>query len=374
MLTQVAAGSDRDRFATLVVSMTEGGAMARVLTDCGIGVETLGMRRGRADPRGLLRLLCILRAWRPDLVQTWLYHADLLGLAARRLGRVPRLLWNIRCSGSVGSPMLYRLLSAGSRMPDGVVVNSLAGQRFHQQLGYRPKCWEYIPNGFDTEAFRPNGEARQRLRRELAIADTTIVIGMAARYHPMKDHANFLAAAAGLAQCRDDVAFVLAGTGTTPDNRELAAAIGEHGLTQRVRLLGERQDIAAVYPGFDIATLSSAFGEGCPNALGEAMACGVPCVATECGDSAELLGDTGFVVARRDPAALGAGWERLAAMPAAERRSLGRRARRRIEREYALDLIIRRYETLYFEIAGADGVRRQLQKSNERNQLQSGET
>jgi len=351
MLTRVATGSDRDRFASLVVSITMGGAMEGILTRAGIRVETLGMRRGRFDPRGIARLSRILRAWRPHLLQTWLYHADLLGLPARLLGHAPRLLWNIRCTESIGSAALRRVLSSCSAMPDGVVVNSVAGQQFHQQrLRYHPKRWEYIPNGFNTRELRPDEGARNRLRGELGIGETTTVIGMAARHHPMKDHANFLAAAARLAQRRDDVVFVLAGTGITPDNQALIAAVGKHGLMQRVRLLGERSEIDAVYPAFDIATLSSAFGEGCPNVLGEAMACGVPCVATDSGDSAQLLGDTGLVVPRRDPAALGAAWEWFVEMSSAERREYGRRARERIVRDYDINVIIRRYEALYAEI------------------------
>jgi len=351
MLTRVATGSDRDRFASLVISMTAGGPIEGILRRAGIRVETLGMPRGRADPRGILRLLRILREWRPHLLQTWLYHADLFGLSVRLLGHAPRLLWNIRCTESVGAATLSRVLGRCSAMPDGAVVNSLAGQRFHElRLGYHPKRWEYIPNGFDTREFRPSERARCRLSGELGIVKTTTVIGMAARYHPMKDHANFLAAAARLAQRRDDVVFVLAGAGITPDNRALISAVGKHGLLQRVRLLGERSEISAVYPGFDLATLSSAFGEGCPNTLGEAMACGVPCVATDSGDSSQLLGDTGLVVRPRDPEALAMAWEWFVKMASAERREFGRRARERIVRDYDIDVIIRRYEALYAEI------------------------
>ena len=358
MLTRLATGSDRDRFASLVVSMTAGGVMAGILTRTGIRVETLGMTRGLLDPRGIVRLVRILRKWRPHVLQTWLYHADLLGLCVRLLGHAPRLLWNIRCTESVGSAALRRILSSCSALLDGVVVNSIAGQQFHQQqLGYHPKRWEYIPNGFDTRELRPDEDARHRLRGELGIAEAATVIGMAARHHPMKDHTNFLAAAARLAERRADVVFVLAGSGVTSDNRAIAAAIGGHGLTRHMRLLGERTDIGTVYPAFDIATLSSAFGEGCPNALGEAMACGVPCVATDSGDSAQLLGDTGLVVPRRDPAALAAAWERFADMPPEERRRYGRMARERIVRVYDIDVIIRRYEALYEGVAAANARR-----------------
>jgi glycosyltransferase involved in cell wall biosynthesis len=352
MLLQLAIRTDRDRFPTTVVSMTDAGKIGMALTDAGIAVETLGMRRGVAGPGGLARLRKILRRERPHVLQTWLYHADLLGLAARWLGGAPRLVWNVRCSESIGSKVVRWALSRLSALPDAVVVNSLAGRRFHEQLGYRPKRWEHIPNGIDTSEFRPDEAARRRLREELRIGEAAIAIGLPARYHPMKDHATFLAAAADLAQRRPEVVFVLVGTGIEPANRELTRAIAAHGLGSRVRLLGERREMRAVYPAFDIATLSSAFGEGWPNVLGEAMACGVPCVATDSGDSAEIVGDTEFIVPPRDPAALAAAWERLIALGPVRRRALGAEARKRIIHYYDLARIIGRYEAFYDEIAG----------------------
>jgi glycosyltransferase involved in cell wall biosynthesis len=351
MLTRLTTGITRDRFRSVVVSMTNAGKMGPILTGAGIEVETLGIRRGLADPRGLTRLLRLLRTRRPQVLQTWLYHADLLGLFARWLGRAPCLMWNVRCSESTGSDAVRLVLRQFSSMPDVVVVNSLAGQRFHQNLGYRPRRWEHIPNGFDTRELRPDDRIRTRLRAELGINDEVVAIGLPARYHPMKDHANFLAAAAELAQRRRDVLFLLVGTGVEPSNRELVEAIGAHGLTHRVRLLGERGDMGAIYPAFDIATLSSAYGEGWPNVIGEAMSCGVPCVATDSGDTAEILGGTGLVVPVRDPTALAAAWERLAALGSEGRRLLGVEARKRVVREYDLATIIGRYEALYDEIS-----------------------
>lgn len=358
MLAHLATRTDRDRFPTTVVSMTGAGKIGPVLAEAGIAVESLGMRRGVAHPGGLARLLKILRRRRPQVLQTWLYHADFLGLIARWLGHAPGLLWNIRCSESVDGSAVRRVLSRFSPMPDAVVVNSLAGQRYHQSLGYRPKRWEHIPNGIDTSELRPDEEARYRLRGALGIEEGTIAIGLPARYHPMKDHATFLAAAARLSQRRPEVLFLLVGTGIEPANRELARAIAGHGLRDRVRLLGECGAMSAVYPALDLATLSSAFGEGWPNVIGEAMACGVPCVATDSGDSAEIIGDSGVVVPPRDPPALAAAWEQVAALGPEGRRSLGAKARERVVRNYDLAAIIGRYEALYDEMSWRGGERR----------------
>jgi glycosyltransferase involved in cell wall biosynthesis len=350
ILSLLATRTDRSRFTSVVVSMTEGGAIGPILLNAGIPVEILRMRRGVADPRALTRFVRILRERRPDVLQTWLYHADMLGLIARRPGCARNLLWNIRCSEATGSGAVRLVLSWFSAIPDGVVVNSIAGRRSHQRLGYHPRRWVHIPNGFDTHELRPDPEARSRLRAELELDKAAVAIGLAARYHPVKDHGNFLAAAALLAESRPELRFVMIGEGIEPSNRALMKAIGVHGLTGRVLLLGVRDDIRAVYPALDIATLSSDFGEGFPNVLGEAMSCGVPCVATNSGDTAEILGPTGVVVPPRDPAALAAGWDRLVALGVDRRRAVGVEARERIVREFELGRMIGRYEALYDEI------------------------
>jgi glycosyltransferase involved in cell wall biosynthesis len=347
MLARLAIAMHRDRHRSVVVSMTGPGTVGPLLASAGIELYSLDLRRGFPDPRGVTRLARILRQVRPGILQTWLYHADLCGLIARQLAPDCRLFWNIQCTESSGTDAVRRLLAWCSPVPDVVIVNSLSGKRLHEQLGYRPKRWEHIPNGCDTSVFRFDAGLRHRLRCELAIPECAVAIGLPARYHPMKDHANFLAAAARLAAIRPETVFVLAGAGTERSNKSLGDAIAAHALKGRVRLLGERDDMAAVYSALDIATLSSAFGEGCPNVLSEAMSCGLPCTATDCGDAAELLGPTGTVVPSRDPEALAATWSRLVAIGPDGRRSIGAEARNRVVHLYDLAVIVRRYEAVY---------------------------
>ncbi len=352
MLARLVTRTDRSHFRSVVVSMTDTGTVGPIIAGAGLPVEALGIRRGMIDPRGVTRLIGLLRRYRPDIVQTWLYHADLLGLIAHRLGYAPRLAWNIRCSDMAGPGFVRAILSRFSALPDRVIINSLAGRRFHESIGYHPRRWDYIPNGYDTALLRPDETARSRSRAALGLDPSAIVIGMAARYHPMKDHAAFLAAAARQAAARPDIVFVLLGAGIEPANRDLVRAIEAHGLMPRLRLLGERADMNAVYPALDIATLTSAFGEGFPNVLAEAMACGVPCVATDSGDAAEILGEFGIIVPPRDPQALAEGWQRMIALGPEGRRALGTRARARIVDNYDLDQVVPRFEALYSEITG----------------------
>ncbi len=351
MLARLASGGDRDRFRHVVVSMTGSGTMGASIAGAGVPLRGLGIRRNVPDPVGLLRLRRVLREFRPDILQTWLYHADLLGSVARRLGWVPRLVWNVRSTETIGSAVVRRLLARWSALPDAVIVNSLEGQRFHEALGYRPRRWVHIPNGFDAVSLKMDVETGKRQRAALGIHDDAFVILLPARYHPMKDHATFLAAAALLARARPEACFVMAGHGMDRSNRGLMELISAQGIGDRVLLLGERHDLAAIYPAADVVTLSSAFGEGFPNVLAEAMCCGVPCVATDIGASAEIIGDTGAIVPPRDPVALAAGWEKLAALPDDERRERGAAARARIVERYDLAAIIARYEALYEAIA-----------------------
>jgi glycosyltransferase involved in cell wall biosynthesis len=354
MLARLATGSDRERFRQVVVSMTGLGTLGRAIAEGGIPLRNLGIRRNVPDPIGLLRLRRVLREFRPDILQTWLYHADLLGLAAWRLGWAPRLVWNVRSTETVGSAVVRRLLARWSGLPDAVIVNSLEGRRFHEALGYRPRRWVHIPNGFEASMLKPDAEAGKRQREALGIGDDAFVILLPARYHPMKDHATFLSAAALFARIRPEARFVMAGSGIESGNRALTDLISAEGIGEHVLLLGERRDLAAIYPIADVVTLSSAFGEGFPNVLAEAMCCGIPCVATDIGDAAEIVDETGMIVPPRDPAALAAGWEKLAALGPDARRKLGAAARARIVARYDLAAIVVRYEVLYEEIAAGD--------------------
>lgn len=354
MLARLVGRMDRARFPTAVVSMTGPGAIGPSIDAAGIRLYSLDLGRGRPDPRGVLRLRRILREFRPAVLQTWLYHADLLGVLACCPRLAPHLVWNLRCTQSTISPLLRFWLRRASSVPDAVVVNSQEGERFHRSLGYHPRRWALIHNGFDTVALRPDAGAGQRARRQLGIGADQAAILLPARYDPMKDHACFLAAAQSLVAARPDARFVLAGSGIGPDNRALVSAITAHGLADRTLLLGERGDLDRLYPAFDLVTLSSAYGEGFPNVLGEAMACGVPCVATNSGDSAAIIGDTGEIVPPSEPPALAAAWLRILDLGSSERRALGLRARDRILRNYDLDRIVARYEQLYDEITGRE--------------------
>jgi len=359
-LHRLATTMDPARFACRVVSLVAPGEMGRRLAKEGVGVDSLGMRRGVPSPAGLARLAGMMRSFRPQVVQTWLYHADLLGWASRALafpvGARPRLVWNIRCAFMDlaryprTTALTLRACAVLSRFPDAVVTNSAAARDFHLGLGYAPRRFEVIPNGFDAERFRPDAEARLAVRTELGLGADDLVIGHAARFDPMKDHRTLLQAAGMAARELPGAVFVLAGRGVDRDNEDLAAWLAEAGLDSgRVRLLGERHDLERVMAALDLH-VSSSVGESLPNVVGEAMACGVPSVVTDVGDSAALVGDTGEVVPPGDVRALARAMVRMAGLGRVGRDALGLSARERVVAGFSPAAAARRYEALYADL------------------------
>jgi glycosyltransferase involved in cell wall biosynthesis len=232
-----------------------------------------------------------------------------------------------------------------------VVVNSATGQAFHTQIGYHPREWVLIPNGIDDQQFRPDAVARRSVRQELGLEPEALLIGLIARFDPMKDHTTFLQAARLLLDSHPQTHFLLCGAEVTPENLQLSCQIETGHLQERVHLLGLRRDITRITAALDVATLSSSFGEGFSNVVGEAMACEVPCVVTDVGDSAQVVGDTGIVVPPKDPQALADGWRKLIEMGVEGRQRLGRAAREWIQQEYSLESVVTQYENLYLSLA-----------------------
>jgi glycosyltransferase involved in cell wall biosynthesis len=352
-LLRLVAGLEGRSFRNHVVSLIAPGAVADRIRALGIPVESLEMRRGRASLRAVGRLARLLRREHPEVVQTWLYHADLLGLVAARLVGLKKVVWNVRSSDMDMSR--YRWLSGAtvracaclSGHPVAVVVNSTAGRQVHDRLGYRPRRWEVIPNGVDTSVFQPDSIARMAVRRELHIPEEVGVVGMVARLDPMKDHATFFRAAKGIRRLRPDTRFILAGDGVVPENLSLEHDLVSLGIAGQTHLLGRRPDANRIMAALDIGTLSSAFGEGCPNVVPETMACGVPCVVTDVGDAASIVGNTGIVVPPRDPAALAEGWASLLRIDREARRRLGEEARKRVLEKFTVERMVNDYALLY---------------------------
>jgi len=354
MLYELLRATDPARFQSAVISLSAPGPLQPRIQALGVPVHSLGMQPGRPGPTALVRLGRRLRALRPALVQTWMYHADLLGgLAARLVTRAP-VVWGLHNSNL--DPLTTRwttraTVAACARLsrlvPRRILSCSEVSLRVHRALGYDAGRMLVIPNGFDLARFNPDPAHYAALRVELGLPPDAALVGLIARWHPQKDHANFIAAAARVARRRPDTWFVLAGTEVVDGNPELRARIRETGMAARFRLLGARADMPRLTAALDLAVTSSVSGEAFPLVIGEAMASGVPCVVTDVGDSALLVGETGRVVPPGDPGALAAAMESLLALAPGPRLALGAAARARIGAHYALPVIAERYQALY---------------------------
>ncbi|MCD4673163.1 MAG: glycosyltransferase [Anaerolineaceae bacterium] len=362
MLYKLLSALDPKEFSSRVISLTNIGSVGERIRTLGVPVDGLGMRPGFPRPMDMFRLAHLLRDGQPQVVQTWMYHADLLGGLVTRLAQRPPLVWNIR--NSVLNPTtskrstywtVHACARFSRRWPVKIVSCSDTALKLHAGLGYAADRMLVIPNGFDLSLFRPDASARKFLRTELELPPETVLIGAVGRFDPQKDYLTMIEAAGLLHAERQDVHFVLCGEGLTNENQGLMAWITANGLQSVFHLLGRRTDVPAITAALDLATSSSAYGEAFSNVLGEAMACGVPFVATDVGDAAAILGKTGKVVLPRDPEALVAAWLELLSLPAEERAALGAAARQRIEDNFSLPAVAGQYAALYRELAAAGG-------------------
>lgn len=354
MLFKLLSLLDRSKFVPNVISLTDIGSIGRRIRELDVSVRALNMQAGVLNPLCVLRLASWFRRDECDLVQTWMYHADLVGGIAARLAGRRNVVWGIRQSNL--DPRLskrstlwtMRICAQMSRwIPNKVVCCAEAAQKVHVNLGYARDKMVLIPNGFDTDLFKPCNASRTRVRQELDIAEEDVVIGLVARFDAQKDHHTFVRAAGLLCERFNHTRFVLCGSGVGWDNSTLVQWLDEAGLRGRFRLLGPRDDMAQVTASFDIASSSSAFGEGFANAIGEAMACGVCFVATDVGDARRIVGDTGWIVPTRDPRALADAWSDAIRLGGDRRRRRGEMARRRIETDFSLDAVVGQYQQLY---------------------------
>ena len=352
MLLKLCSLSDSSRFSHSVVSLTPGGALAASFSSRGFGARSLSMRRGVPSCAALMELAQLFRATRPGIIQSWMWHANLAAALALKLSglRVP-LFWNMRRALQSSEDKLLTRTVIGlnrvfSRVPQKIIYCGRQLADEHEQFGFPAGKRLVIPNGFNTERFRPSPESRIRLRQSLGLAPGAILLGSVGRFHPQKDHKTLLTAAAIVTQSLPAVRLAIVGRGVDAANTELRNLINKLKLENCVFLLGERKDIEAVLPAFDLLC-SSSTAEGFSNVIGEAMSCGVPCAVTDTGSSREVVGDAGRVVPPSDPRALAGAILHILKMPDEQKRLLQRRARERVTKNYSLERIVASYQGAY---------------------------
>lgn len=337
-----------------VVSLRGSGRLVDELRARSVPVVSLDVSGAVGFAPAMLRIVRELKRLRPDVVQGWMYHGNLVATAvaptcgARLMWAIRQALGALECE-TASTNRLIRLGARLSRRPARIVYNSTRARADHEAIGYSPRQATVIDNGFDPEALKPDPAVRARWRSRLGLAEGEILVGHLARHHPVKDPDTFLRAAAEVLRGSRGVRFLMAGQGVEESNSELGGTIARLGLAQAVTMLGPVDDVASLLPALDIVCVSSR-SEGFPNVVGEAMSCGVPCVSTDVGDAARIVGTTGRIVPVGAVQELAAAILTLAADPV-ERKRMGNEARRRIVERFSLRSMTDCFARLYAEAA-----------------------
>ncbi|WP_156393112.1 glycosyltransferase family 4 protein [Burkholderia sp. Leaf177] len=366
MLVRLIRTSRRDGLKHVVISLSPQAPLANRISMLGVEVRILGMNNGLPSARLFRKLAQWLDELEPDVVQTWMYHADFMGGAATYAAQLarwyrgsrirrPALVWGIhhtdlRLTGSSRATRWVARSCAlvSSVVPDAIVCCAEAARLSHHKGGYCPRRMTVIHNGIDLERFRANPAARASLRRSLGIGDDVPLVGVIGRYHLVKDYGTFISAMREVLHSMPHCRFVMAGHGLDQSNAELIALLDTAGLRHACYLLGPLPEPQTLLAALDVFCLSSK-SEGLPTVIGEAMACEVPCVATDVGDTAFLIGATGRVVPAENPQALGRALSAMLNEPRTERIALGRAARNRVVSFFSMEASWQRYEKTYVE-------------------------
>ena len=339
-----------------VVSLMDMGKYGPLLEKAGIPVYCLNIPRGRIPLVALLRLWRLLRNLRPELVQTWMYHADLIGGISARVAGIRPVVWGVRNTtlepgeSSRTTILIARVLARFSRwVPRRIAVCAQKAVEVHGALGYDTSIMRVIPNGYDLTQFMPSETTGGCLRAEWGVPPEMPLLGLVGRFDPQKDHGNLFNALVLIRERGMDFLCILVGTGLEEDNGPLVSQISSLGLQRHIKLLGRRNDIPSVMNALDLHVLSSAYGEAFPNVLAEAMACATPCVTTDVGDAALIVGDSGWVVPPRDSSALADAIE-MAMIERADREKWMSRcqaSRNRVAENFGIDRMVASYQSVW---------------------------
>ena len=339
----------------IVISLTSIGKIGVLLQSKGVEVVALDLSSIVTAPIVLFKLVRLLRLHRPDIVQTWMYHADLLGGLAARCAGVKNIIWGVRTTdvkaGGNKSTAFIRGVCARLSffIPSVIVCAAEASRKAHVDVGYDENKMLVISNGFDLTALNATAEERLSIRLENGITDQEILIGSVGRFNVVKDHPNFVKAAGIVASRYKNVKFLLVGRELTNDNSVLMSLLADTGFSERFILLGERADIPACLKAMDIFCLHSVT-EGFPNVLGEAMSMGLPCVTTDVGDASFLIGTTGCVVPSGNPNKLSDGIISLVDIGQDKRVELGAKSKQRIIDEFTMDVTKSKFKRVYEQL------------------------
>lgn len=358
MLYRVATQCGAGRIRHVVVSMTDLGAVGQQLEAAGVPVFSLGFPKGCITWGGIRAFVNMLKTQRPDVVQTWMFHADLFaGSLTRLFSKIP-VIWNIRQSDTSDDKLVKRLLALVVNpilsyfVPARIICCGDAIKTAYARRGYCRRKLLSVPNGCDTVRYRPDAVARSSACARFELTETDLAVGVVGRFHEMKDHNSFVRALGQLREQWPQVVAVFCGEGLSAENADLAGWLQTVGVPlERCRFLGRQTDMTQIYPMLDVLVSSSRSGEGFPNVLVEGMACGVPCVTTDVGCSREIVGEASQVVPPSQPQMLAVAISEVLEEVMRDQAGVSARARDRVVQNFSIAQTMKAYEQLYYRKA-----------------------
>ncbi len=333
-----------------IITLKGEGEIGRQLRMQGYEVISLNMTMKLSAPFTLFKLIQIFKHRRPDAVYTWMYHSDLLGGVAAFLSGVKKIIWGIRNTQIPQKSLsitgvIIRICSLLSYfVPTKIVCCAESAKSAHLKLGFCSSKMIVIPNGYDLSSFKPSLELRHLVRKNLGLLESTLVVGVVGRFDPLKDFNNFVQACGLVSRNLSNVKFLMIGKGLDKDNDELDTWIKKTNHPDNFILIGKASP-HDLYAAMDIFCLSSK-SEGFPNVVAEAMAMQIPCVVTDAGDAARIVGKLGIIVEPMDAYALFKGLMLMLTMEKQTRQVLGNKGRQLIENQYAISKVHKQYLAL----------------------------
>ncbi len=357
MLMQMLLNNPSSIQNKMVIVLCEAGPWGEQLSSAGVRIEALKMKSALDMPKAFFRIKTLLREFNPNIVQTWMYHSDFLGGLAAYTSGFKNIIWGIhRTSLSWNDSKITLILMKlcalmSSWLPKKIIPVAQAAKIHHIAAGYEPSRMEVIPNGFDFAKLTATQKQREEFRKSCGFSEDEIIIGCLGRFHPVKGQDNFVKAAALVLKANPEakIKFLMVGDECDQKNTELMGWVNQYALNDSIVLLGNRTDVPICLSGMDIFCMPSRT-ECFPLCLGEAMAMGLPCVATDVGDTGFLSGGTTILVPPQDEEALAKGLFKVAALAKPKRIEMGEKAKIRVLSEFAIEKANDRYDAVYREI------------------------